>query len=263
MKHLPETFLILNHEGLHKVTCSIDPVQSMDHLLAKFSSEKLILAKNISEHPFGILHEAIWTSEPMRTMSILELTRGIMVLETQYKGYTSKEPELNWVSPCFVKTEGSFPLRCGFEFEKWTQAGLRMFLALNHSTHQAHFWVYYQGQIYHLPFGNIFEGTEQICLGHNIRQHSDIFAIPEQTRSSSFAKLMMLLSASVWNHDAFNSSRCIGILSSLVRFNSASDQTDLPMMPPKDPDLIKKSVVASSRELVQITTKIIPPIIQS
>jgi hypothetical protein len=261
MKTLPDNFLILTHEGLHKVSTVIEAVQSMDHLLAKFSSEKLVVAKNISEHPFGMIHEAIWTGEPQRFMTILELTKGSMVLDTQYRGHTNSKEE-SWVSPCFGKSEGSFSLRCAFEFEKWTQAGLKLFLALNFQQAVVYFWVYYQGQIYHVPFGNIFEGTEQICLGHNAKQHTDIFHVP-QSRATALSKAIMLLSASVWNHDTFHAARNLPILTSLVRFNSDPDKLDLPMMDPLDPVLIKKSVVATSRDLVLITTKIVPPIIQS
>lgn len=261
MKSLPDNFLVLNHEGLHKVTTVIEPVQSIDHLLAKFSSEKMVIAKNIAEHPFGMIHEAIWTSEPVRFITVLELTRGAMVLDTQYKGYT--KGDLSWVSPCFHKAEGSFNLRCAFDFEKWYQAGLRLFLALNHNQMVVNFWVFFQGQTYHIPFGNIFEGTEAICLGHNQKQHTEIFSV-SKNRSEALSKTMLLLSGSTWNHDTFNVSRNVPILASLVRFNSDPERIDLPMMDPVDPVLIKKSSVATSKELLQITAKLIPtPIMPS
>jgi hypothetical protein len=262
MKSLPDTFLVLNHEGLHKVTMSIDAVQSMDNLLARFGSEKLIVAKNLADHPWGMVHEAIWTSEPARFMTVLELTKGTMVLDTQYRGHTSKSPEQAWVSPCFVKAEGSFALRCAFDFGVWAGAGLRMFLALAHGQNVVYLWVYYLGQVYHVPFGNVFEGTEQVCLGQNTKGHHDIFLAP-QSRTAALAKALNLLSISVWNHDTFQAGRNVPILASLVRFNSDPDRVDLPMMAPLEPDQIKKMPVATNRELVTVTAKLTQPIIQS
>jgi hypothetical protein len=264
MKNLPEAFLILNHEGLHKVTMTIEPIQQFDHILATFSQEKLLLSTNIADHPYGMIHQAIWTSEPTRYMTILELTRGTMVLDTQYQGHSRLTPtEEHWVSPTFNKLEHSFPLRCAFEFSKWCAAGLRMFLALAHSTSHVHSWVYYEGQIYHLPFGNIFEGTEQICLGQNTKPHAEIFR-NLHSKAVGLTKAMELLSASVWNHDTFNAARSTPILNSLVRFNSdSSNGVELAMMDPLDPAIIKKSAVATSKDLVQITQRLIPPILQS
>jgi hypothetical protein len=258
MKSLPDLFLVLNHEGLHKVSLNIEAIQSIDHLLAKFTTEKLILARDIAEHSFGMIHQAIWTSEPARYMTVLELNKGSMILDTQYKGHTSTEPDSGWVSPCFVKGEGTFALRCAFEFEKWAAVGLRMFLALNHSQHCINFWVYYSGQVYHVPFGNLFEGTEQICLGHNAKLHSEIFH-DVQSRSTSLTKAMHLLSISTWNSDTFNGPRNIPILRDLVRFDSNPDKTDLPMMEPINPEQIKKSPVVTVKDLITITGKIINP----
>jgi hypothetical protein len=265
MKNLPDAFLVLNHEGLHKVTMTIEPIQPFDQILATFGQEKLLISHNIADHPYGMIHQVLWTSEPTRYMTILELTRGTMVLDTQYQGHSVTTPvEQNWVSPCFLKFENSFPLRCAFEFSKWCAAGLRMFLALAHSTAHIHLWVYYDGQIYHLPFGNIFEGTEQICLGQNTKPHADIFR-PNHSKALGLTKAMELLSASVWNHDTFNAPRSTPILNSLVRFNSdSSSGVELAMMDPLDPAIIKKSVVATSKDLVQITQRLIPtPILQS
>lgn len=253
MKNLPEKFLALTHEGLHRITIAIEPIQSIDHLLAKFSQDKMFLCSQTADHPYGIQHEVIWTSDSPRYMAVLELTRGIMVLNTQYVTVTSEDETVApWVSPCFTKTTGSFPLRCGFDFEVWTNAGLRMFLGLTNGKVQI--WVFYAGQIYKPPFGNVFETSCDICLGHNNAAYAGIFQIPGQAHSTSFSKALQLLSDSIWNYDAFRAADAAP-LKQLVRFNAGDPS--LGMLPPTDPALIKKCSVAANKVLVDITAAII------
>jgi hypothetical protein len=152
-----------------------------------------------------------------------------------------------------MHTEESFPLRCLFDFGVWHRAGLRLFLALNFAQGSVFMWVYFDGQIYRPPFGNIFENTSQICLGANKDVHQEIFH-PGQTSDLSLAKTMQLLNNSTWNHDTFQA-KYIGLLKTLVRFDSESQE--LPMLPPLDPPLIKKATVVTNKDLADITTNII------
>lgn len=243
---------MLTHEGIQKVSFSIEDVQSIDNLLQKFSQERLQVIRNVADHPFGTLHEAVWSSQPPRYMSVLELTHGEIILDTLYKGQAIKDDV--WVSPCFIAGEGTFNLRCAFQFKVWNDAGLKLFLGLSSTRRQLFFWVYYSGQIYHVPFGNIFEGSEAICLGHNDKMHREIFHTLGQTNSMSLTRALALLSDSTWNSDTFHS-RNIPILAALVRFDS--NHSELPMLPPLQPDIIKKSAVATSKELVEVTARII------
>src|SRR6267142_520863 len=160
MKSLPDQFLILTHEGLSKVSLSFEQVQNIDTLLSRFTAEKLVLIPRVATHPFGYQHAANWTSVSPKSWAVLELTQGKIVLSTLYASVSGEDGE--WAYPCFAPSENSFPLRCLFDFQVWHQAGLRMFLALNMPQAAAHFWVYYEGQIYKPPFGNIFESTSQL-----------------------------------------------------------------------------------------------------
>lgn len=242
---------MLTHEGLHRITIDIEPVQPIDLLLAKFNHEQLFVLKNVNDHPFGFQHEAIWSSSPPRRMTVLELTKGLIVFNTTYAAINKKEEA--WVYPSFSSGEGSFTLRCAFDFNIWAKAGLRLFLGLSHYQSAAFLWVYYVGQIYRPPFGNIFD-TCQICLGHNEKQNKEIFNSYQQPNSVSLIKMIQLLSDSVWNHDTFRSSD-LTVLQSLVRFDSG--KSELPMLPPLTPELITKCQVASNKELSMVTKQLV------
>jgi hypothetical protein len=181
------------------------------------------------------------------------LTKGQMVLSTEYLAFAKSEDNIAWVYPSFLHTEESFPLRCLFDFGVWHAAGLRLFLALNFTQASVFFWVYFDGQIYRPPFGNIFENTSQVCLGPNKEQHFSIFTAG-QPGNVSLVKTVQLLNDSTWNHDTFHS-KYSAILKSLVRFDS--EKPELPMLPPLDPPLIKKSTVVTNKELADITSHIV------
>lgn len=254
MTSLPQSFLILTHEGLSRVQFSYDAVQSMDNILSKFTAERFYLAAMVADSPYGYQHHAAFVTTPPRAWQILELTRGTMVLNTAYDSLKNKDGQ-SWVYPTFGKGEKGFTLRCLFDFEIWAKAGLRLFLGLNPATTSAHLWVYYNGQIYRPPFGNIFESTAQICLGPNKEQYNSIFKSDGQTDSVSLAKTMQLLNDSMWNADTFNSSTNLPILKSLVRFDA--DSQELPMLPPLEPALITKANVITHKDLAIITTNLI------
>ena len=132
MKTIPDQFLMLTNEGLSKVLITTELVQNIDNILSKFTADRLTLAPRVTEHPSGWQHAATWTSNPPRQWAILELTKGLMVLNTFY------EANQNYVYPCFLKTEQSVQLRCLFDFALWHAAGLRMFLGINYSSAAAH-----------------------------------------------------------------------------------------------------------------------------
>jgi hypothetical protein len=255
-KTIPNTFLMLTHEGLSRVTIVSESVQSIDQILAKFASDKHLFIYGAGENPFGLVHVSGWTGNSHRTWAILELSKGQMMFSTQYgerKGNDPDGKEVTWISPTFFKDSsgGGFPLRCLFDFSVWAKDGLRMFLGLNTTNRGVYLWVLYTpvGQIYRPPFGNIFESSCQICLGHNTEQLNDIF-FPRQPHSTSTAKAVQALGASTWNHDTFRAADATP-LSGLVRFNPA--KPDLPMLPPTDPALITKCSIASNKDLVDIT----------
>lgn len=231
----------------------MESVYSIDKLLARFSTEKLLVIPRISDHPNGILHAAVWSSEPMRRMIVLELTRGEMVLATKYQTITVNDE--TWVSPCFVHTEKSFDLRCAFQFPVWKEAELSLFLGLNPIAHTLQLWVHYGGQIYRPPLGNIFDGSCQICLGHNEKVYNKIFHTPRQPENVSLNHALGLLNDSMWNGDTFNAGRDLPVLNKLIRFDSSKQ--DLPMLPVLQPELISKCAVAANRDLAQITNLIL------
>jgi hypothetical protein len=175
-----------------------------------------------------------------------------MMLSTQYADGAKGEVTDVWVSPTFLKAgENGFPLRCLFDFGIWAKAGLRMFMGLNIAGHGVYLWVLYdQGtpQIYRPPFGNIFEASCQVCLGHNEAQLRDAFFPGPMTGMT--VKMIELLASSNWNHDTFRSSD-IAVLKELVRFDAT--KPDLPMLPPTDPSLITKCSIASNKELADMT----------
>ena len=192
MTSLPQSFLILTHEGLARVQFSYDAVQSMDNILSKFTAERFYLASRVAELPYGYQHHAAFVTTPPRSWQILELIRGTMVLNTAYTAHKSKDKGgPSWVYPTFGKSEEGFTLRCLFDFELWTSAGLRLFLGLNPATTSAHLWVYYNGQIYRPPFGNIFRvhrpalsGSEQGTVQLHLQDRwTNRFGLPGQNHA--------------------------------------------------------------------------------
>jgi hypothetical protein len=254
MKQIPESFLMLTHEGLFRANIQLENVYNIDKLLARFSQEKMLVVPRVSEHPFGLIHQAVWTGEPLRRMSILELTKGQMILATKYRSVSKAVEGNTWVSPCFVTTNDSFDLRCAFDFSVWKEAGLQLFLGLNNNARTLQFWVHYKGQIYRPPFGNIFEASCQLCLGHNEKAYLKIFS-PKQLDSVSLSHAVGLLNDSPWNADTFNAQRDLSILNKLIRFDS--NKQELPMLPPLDPDSISKCSVAANQVLAQITNTVL------
>jgi hypothetical protein len=243
----PDRFLMLTHEGIARVQITSEPVYNIDALIARFGSDKQLTFTRIADHPYGTIHLAIRTNSPWR-MPVLELTKGFMVLSTQY--HPVKHEDKSWVSPCFAQENSSFPLRCRFEFEKWAEAGLKMFLALN--TRAFYLWVYYDGQIYRPPFGNVFDSC-QICLGHNeglLNKALD----SKQTDGLAFTKAIQLLSDSDWNSDVLPA-KAKTVLPKLVRFDS--ENHDLPMLAPLEPHLIKHMPVAADKVFADVTAQII------
>lgn len=248
---------MLTHEGVHRVTIGMDPVYSIDALIAKFAQEKQLIFPRIAQLPFGLLHLVVRTADPPWKMTVLELTEGALVFDTLYHAVRKAEddtgPAAEWVSPCFSKLKDSFPLRCAFEFARWAEAGLRLFLSVNHPHAQVQFWAYYDGQIYRPPFGNIFESTYVICLGHNEAQISKALA-PANPDSLKLSLIIAALSSSPWNADTFIPSD-VSVLNDLIRFDSS--KTDLPMLPPLNPARIKECHVAANKNLADITAKIV------
>lgn len=248
MKILPEKFIMLTEEGLSRVIITAEQIYSIDALIAKLGQEKQLIFTRLADHPNGIMHMLIRTSERPRRMPVLELTQGYMVLSTQYHAVITGEGE--WVSPCFIKNNNSFLLRCKFEFSRWSQCGLRMFLALQDRSF--YLWVYFDGQIYRPPFGNVFDSC-QLCLGHNEGLLAKAFDY-QQTHSATFSKGLQLLSDSEWNQDVFPS-QAKEPLDSLVRFDAGS--ADLPMLEPLTPSLIKNMPVAANKDFAEITAQIV------
>jgi hypothetical protein len=256
MTTLPQQFLILSHEGIYRATINLDSVHSIDALLSRFTADKLVVLGHCAEHSHGIVHEVAWGGHNAwggsnNRMAVLELTKGSMVLTTLY--HEVKGDEISWVSPSFGLTTGSFPLRCAFEFKVWADAGLRLFLGLNPYARTLQFWVYFGGQIYRPPFGNIFDGTCQLCLGKNDPLTQNIFRT-KQPDTTSLSYALQLLSDSTWNSDTFHSED-MKPLAHLVRFDSSLQE--LPMLPPRNPELIKKCAVAANKDLVAITQGIL------
>jgi hypothetical protein len=233
----------------------MESVYSIDKLLNKFSIEKTMVIPRVSEHPYGIIHQVAWTGESLRRMSVLELTKGQMILATKYRTVTVGEE--TWVSPCFVLTDKAFDLRCAFQFSVWREAGLQLFLGLNNTARTLQLWVHYGGQIYRPPLGNIFEASCQLCLGHNDKSYHKIFNTLGQPDSVSLSHAITLLNDSLWNADTFKPDRDLPILNQLIRFDSSKH--DLPMLPPLEVSMIAKAAVAANRDLAQITNAILTP----
>jgi hypothetical protein len=258
MKQLPNSFLTLTHEGVHRVTISTESVYNIDALIAKFALEKQMVFPRIAELPFGQLHLAVRTSHPPWKMAVLELSAGSMVFDTLYhpvKRESEDYPEAErgeWISPCFIKTKDSFPLRCVFQFKLWHEAGIKLFLSVS-SQNLVQFWVYFDGQIYRPPFGNIFESSYQICMGHNELQITKALD-PRIPDSLKISHIINILSGSPWNADTFLQED-VSVLNDLVRFDSTREE--LPMLLPLNPQRIKECRVAANRDLAEITAKIV------
>jgi hypothetical protein len=258
MKQLPNSFLTLTHEGVHRVTIQAESVYNIDALIAKFALEKQLVFPRIAELPFGQLHLAVRTSHPPWKMAILELSAGSMVFDTLYhpvKRESEDYPELErgeWISPCFIKLKDSFPLRCEFQFKLWHEAGIKLFLSVS-SQNLVQFWVYFDGQIYRPPFGNIFESTYQICMGNNGTQITKALD-PRIPDSLKLSHIINILSGSPWNADTFLAED-VQVLNDLVRFDSTKEE--LPMLSPLNPEKIKKCRVAANKDLAEITAKIV------
>lgn len=254
MSKLPDSFLLLTHEGIFRTTIQVESVYNIDKLLAKFTLEKMLVLTQVAEHSFGLLHEVIWTSDPPRRMCVLEITQGQLVLQTHYRHVTVGDQ--TWVSPCFLVGENSFQLRCVWQFNLWREAGLQLFLGLNPLARTVQFWVHYQGQIYRPPLGNIFEATCQLCLGHNDKAYAKMFpGVGKQPDNISLNHAIALLGDSYWNADTFNGPRDLPVLAQLIRFDSTKQ--DLPMLPPINVELITKCSVAANKDLAQITNRIL------
>lgn len=251
MKELPSKFLILTHEGVSRVELSINPVYNLDALIGRFAVEKLLVLPHVSDSVYGPVHLAAWTSSPTRQMIVQELSGSNLVFQTKYEAV--KTAQESWVSPVFLKTESGFDLTCRFEPALWTQSGLRLFVSQSFPARFFQMWVYYEGQIYRPPFGNIFDGTCQLCLGHNETAIAKLYD-PKLSHQQTLLDLIGLLNVSVWNGDTFHSEDIL-VLKKLVRFDS--EQEHLPMLPPLSPELIKKCKVAANKELADITAQII------
>src|ERR1700746_3441327 len=94
---IPDTFLMLTHEGLARVSIQIEAIQSIDAILAKFSSDKQMFVRNAGRTPYGPVHISSWTGASPRTWVIQELSSGVMMLSTLYETVT--ENDMTWVSP--------------------------------------------------------------------------------------------------------------------------------------------------------------------
>jgi hypothetical protein len=239
---------MLTHEGIQRVQLTIEPVYTIDSLISKFGQEREVVLTRVADHPNGLLHLAVRTSERLWKMAILELTKGHMTLETWYNAYDREGQQ--WVAPVFGQTDRTFSLRCKFEFGVWAQSGLRLFLGTYGQ--QISLWVYYEGQIYRPPFGNIFD-TCQLCIGRNEGLLEKAFSY-QQTDSAHFSKVIQLLSESPWNLDTFHP-KDIDALVNNVRFDST--KTELSMLPPLKPELIKNCMVAANKDLAAITAQIV------
>lgn len=251
--------MTLTHEGIHRVSIACEPVYNIDALVSRFAQEKQLIFPRIAEVPFGLLHLAVRSSATPWKMAVLELSSGSMVFDTLYhpvkrandEGY--EEHELGeWISPCFCKVKDSFPLRCEFQFNLWYEAGLRLFLSVS-SGNLVQFWVYFDGQIYRPPFGNIFESSYQVCFGHN--ETALVKALDNRySDSGKLSRILTMLSSSPWNADTFIQGD-IAILNDLVRFDST--KAELPMLPPLNPHRIKECHVAANKDLADITGRIV------
>lgn len=242
MNQLPQQFLIVNHEGLHRAYITLEPVSDFGNMVAKFSHHKMLVARNLGYHPYGILHLGIHSRDGASIL-ILEANKGMMGLQTQYH-LVQTEKYGEWISPCFVssnQTANPFELRCEFDFQIWAQSGLKMFFAINSMEGLVQLWAGWERQNYRAPFGNIFE-TGSICTG--ISKYEDFFTIP----MAGLDKLLTHLSASVWNADAFDS-RWIVPISQLVRFDAKS----LKMLPPLRPESIVKLGVMAHANISDLT----------
>jgi hypothetical protein len=258
MKQLPNTFLTITHEGVHRVTIDTESVFNVDALIAKFALEKQLVFPRIAETPFGQLHLAIRTSNPPWKMAILELSGGSMIFDTLYHAVKREGEDYpqtergEWISPCFTKVKNSFPLRCQFQFKLWHEAGIKLFLSVS-SQNFVQFWAYFDGQIYRPPFGNIFDSSYQICTGHNEKEIIKALDL-KLPDSLKISHIISVLSGSPWNADTFHYED-VSVLADLVRFDSTKEE--LPMLPPLYPERIKQCQVAANKDLAEITARIV------
>lgn len=251
MNQLPPQFLILTHEGIFRAVVSLEQVYNIDTLLARFVTEKLTVLRDVAEHPYGLQHLAIWGAR--NRMAVLELTKGAMTLATDYREVKDAVTDESWVSPCFRHEAGSFQLRCAFDFGVWASAGLRLFLGLNSQARTLQLWLYYDGQIYRPPLGNIFDATCQICLGRNESFHKDIFRT-RQPDSAALSNAVGLLSNSTWNADTFHSGD-LPAIAQTIRFDSSKQE--LPMLAPRALEMLKQCSVAANKDLAAVTQSLI------
>lgn len=242
MNALPSSFLVVNHEGIHRCSLQIDQLTDFDQFIAKFNSHRVIVLKNLAAHPCGQIHVAVHTREDLPIV-ILEANKGKLGLQTTYAQVKGDVAGESWISPVFeLGHPHSFDLRCEFDFEIWAKAGFKMFFALNRYDYALQIWTWWQGQNYRVPFGNVYD-TGAVCVGINVEKlFQDIPPL------AGLDEALLYLGSSNWNGDAFSPS-WIKPISQLVRFDSKS----LKMLPPLNPELITKLGVMAHPMLADVT----------
>jgi hypothetical protein len=239
MNSLPQNFLVVNHEGVHRCYISVEPVTDFQHLVAKFATHRFVLVRKLAKHPNGFIHLAV-SSRDNQPILILEATEGTLGLQTYY--HLVKHRDHSWISPRFLQgrdEQATFELRCEFDFAEWTAAGLRMFFTLNYPERICQAWVTWKNQNYRVPFGNVFE-TGAICM------ENDSFF--KGSALEGVDKMMAHLGSSQWNADAFDFN-WVPKISKLVRF----DQESLKMLNPIEPELITELGVMAHPTIAEIT----------
>ena len=239
---------MVNHEGLFRCYTSIEPVTGLEALLARQTTHRLLVVRNLCRHWLGLVHLGVHTRDGLPIV-ILEATQGTMGLNTRYRQVKSSV-EPNWLSPNFADNSGTFELNCEFNFGVWADAGFKMYFAINLVEHVLQMWTSYKGQNYRVPFGNVFE-TGNICMGGRTRDIAPLEAIFSGSLIDNLDGSIAYLGASTWNADAF-SSNWIRPIGQLVRFRTE----DMAMLPPLSPDRIAEIGVMANPTLAEITKAI-------
>lgn len=242
MNSLPQSFLVVNHEGVHRCYISLEQVTDFAQVVGKFAQHKILLVQNVANHPYGRIHLAL-NSRDSLPIVILDAFKGKLGLQTNY--HLVKTGKESWISPRYLsggEKEASFELRCEFDFEVWRSSGLRLFFALNFNERLAQTWVAWKGQNYRVPFGNVFD-TGAICTGN----HPEDF-LRADSLFTGLDKLMAHLEASTWNADAFDV-KWVPTINKLVRF----EPNTLKMLSPFNPELITELGVMAHPTLAEIT----------
>jgi hypothetical protein len=251
MKHLPQNFLAVNHEGVFRVYMSFEEVSGLEQLLARHAQHRLLVVKNVASNPFGIVHLGVHTRDSL-PIYILEARQGTMGLVTHYAARRRAETNETWISPRFFSNERTFETRAEFDFSVWTQAGFKMFFAINLFEHLLHLWTWFEGQNYRVPFGNVYEDG-RICSGETEETVEGIMTLNNGgSWSDNLTKLVKHVSESHWNGDAIHTPT-VNAITQLVRF----DAKNMQMLPPHDATEIIKMGIMGNPTLAEITKQIV------